>query len=169
MFIPFFSFCKHSQPLVCLVAPLVRFSQHPSGYYLTALEKLVLFSAVQEGIRGAQHSPEGQWGRTERDSWFPWQPDRMEPLKLRDVTFEIWKKQLCFDWMLLKLFDFMLLLSLQLWGIIHTTPFNTPTSAQQTGFSLHYFADVLCFQHMMLPSGKKTEKKTICTFISTTL
>lgn len=159
MFIPFFSFCKHSQPLVCLVAPLVRFSQHPSGYYLTALERLVLFSAVQEGIRGAQCSPEGQWGRTERDTWFPWQPDRMEPSKLCDVMFEIWKKQLCFDWMHLKLFDFMLLLSLQLCRIIHTAPFNTPTSAQQTGYrilfpSLLCCIDVLCFRHMMLRSEK---------------
>lgn len=62
----------------------------------------------------------------------------------------------------------MLLLSLQLWGIIHTTPFNTPTSAQQTGFSLHYFADVLCFQHDAAVR-KKNRKKNICTFISTTL
>lgn len=42
--------------------------------YLTAFREIgFLFSHVPEGrgIRGSQRSPEGQRGRTERDTWFP--------------------------------------------------------------------------------------------------
>lgn len=158
------------QPLQTFTAATL-FSCSPHALFTASIRILsnrfgeVLFTAVQEGIRGARRSPEGQWGRTERDTWFPWQPDRMEPLKLCDVMFEIWKKQLCFDWMHLKLFfNFRLLLSLQLCGIIHTAPFNTPTSAQQTGYrnmfpSLLPYIDVLCFQHMMAVVRTKKKKK----------
>lgn len=64
----------------------------------------------------------------------------------------------------LKLFNFRLLLSLQLRGNIHTAPFNSPTSAQQTGYgnvfpSLLRYIDVLCFQHMMAAVREKKNKK----------
>lgn len=97
---PFPGFCKQSRhhSLFKNPSPLPRFAgcRLSLGYYLTGLERLVLFSAVHQGIRGAQRSPEGQWGRVKRDTRFPWQPDRMEPVKLYHVMFEIPKKGACY-------------------------------------------------------------------------
>lgn len=113
---------------------------------------------MQAGIRGAQHSPEGQWGTLERDTWFPWQPDRMEPLSLvmrcRDL------KEVCFDWTHPELFGLMFVISLAIILNYSYSPFNTPTRAQQPGHrrlipSLLHYTDMLCFQHVMLWSAEK--------------
>lgn len=159
------------QPLQTFAAATL-FSCSPRALFTASVRILsnrfgeVLFTAVQEGIRGARRSPEGQWGRTERDTWFPWQPDRMEPLKLRDVMFEIWKKQLCFPLNASQtFFNFRLLLSLQLCGNIHAAPFNSPTSAQQTGYG-NVFPSLLCYIDVLSLStydgcgqgGKKIKK-----------
>lgn len=99
--------------------------------------------AERRGLRGSHDNPTG---------WSPW--------SFRDVTFWDLKEATVFWLNSFKLFDFALLLPLQLCGIIHAAPFNTQHLLSRLAVefcfpSLLRCIDVLCFQHMMLRSEKK--------------
>lgn len=157
------------QPLQTFAA-VTLFSCSPRALFTASIRILsnrfgeVLFTAVQEGIRGAQRSPEGQWGRTERDTWFPWQPDRMEPLKLRDVMFEIWKDATVFSLNCISnflIFGFYYLFSSA--GIFMRLLLIAQHLHSRLGMemcSLHYFATLMCsaFNIWWLRSGEKKIK-----------
>lgn len=116
---------------------------------------------MQAGIRGAQHSPEGQWGTSERDTWFPWQPDRMEPLKLGDALSRFERSKCVLKERIPNFLVWCLLLAWQLCWIIHTAPV-TPQHVRGIlaieDWFRHYFATLICCAFNTWPCGQQEKK-----------